>query len=81
MNALTKSTCSTVPSKFLTDIVDNMGFEIHDENYDYVIYPDYLKENVQNEDVVLVEIPSHTFVSKNPFERIQARYAILEKLI
>ena len=70
-----------VLSKFLTDIVDNIGFEIHDENYDYVIYPDYLKEIVQNEDVVLVEIPSHTFVSKNPFERIQARYAILEKLI
>lgn len=70
-----------VLSKFITDIVDNIGFEISDENYDYVIYPDYLKDNVQNEDVVLVEIPSHGFVSKNPFERIQARYAILEKLI
>jgi segregation and condensation protein B len=70
-----------VLSKFLTDIVDNIGFEINDENYDYVIYPDYLKDNVQNEDVIPVEIPSHNFVSKNPFERIQARYAILEKLI
>ena len=70
-----------VLSKFLTDIVDNIGFEINDENYDYVIYPDYLKDNVQNEGVIPVEIPSHNFVSKNPFERIQARYAILEKLI
>ena len=70
-----------VLSKFLTDIVDNIGFEINDENYDYVIYPDYLKDNIQNEGVILVEIPSHNFVSKNPFERIQARYAILEKLI
>ena len=70
-----------VLSKFLTDIVDNIGFEISDENYEYVIYPDYLKDNVQNEGVILVEIPSHNFVSKNPFERIQARYAILEKLI
>ena len=70
-----------VLSIFLTDIVENIGFEITDENYDYIIYPDYLKENVQNDEVMLVEIPSHTFVSKNPFERIQARYAILEKLI
>ena len=70
-----------VLSIFLTDIVENFGFEINDENYDYIIYPDYLKENVQNEEAMLVEIPSHTYVSKNPFERIQARYAILEKLI
>lgn len=70
-----------VLSKFITDIVDNIGFEINDENYDYIIYPDYLKDKVQNEDVALVEIPSHAFVSKNPFERIQARYVILEKLI
>ena len=70
-----------VLSIFLTDIVENIGFEITDENYDYIIYPDYLKENVQNEEAILVEIPSHTSVSKNPFERIQARYAILEKLI
>ena len=62
-------------------VIDNIGFEINDENYDYVIYPDYLKDNIQNEGVILVEIPSHNFVSKNPFERIQARYAILEKLI
>ena len=70
-----------VISKFLTDIAENMGFKINDENYDYVIYPDYLRDNVQNESVVLVEIPSHGFASKNPFERIQKRYAILEKLI
>jgi segregation and condensation protein B len=70
-----------VLSIFLTDIVENIGFEITDENYDYIIYPDYLKENVQNEEAILVEIPSHTSVSKNPFERIQSRYAILEKLI
>ena len=52
-----------------------------DENYDYVIYPDYLKEKVLNENVKLIEIPSHNFVSKNPFERIEKRYEILEKLI
>ena len=70
-----------VYSNFLKDIILNMGFEISSENYDYVIYPDYLKDYVQNETSQLVEIPSHTVVSKNPFERIEARYAILEKLI
>ena len=70
-----------VISKFLTDIAENIGFEINDENYDCVIYPDYLKDNVENESVMLVEIPSHGFASKNPFERIEKRYAILEKLI
>lgn len=70
-----------VISNFLADIVDNFGFEKMDENYDYLIYPDYLKEKVINEDVRLIEIPSHNFVSKNPFERIEKRYEILEKLI
>ena len=70
-----------VLSNFLTDIINNLGFTITDDNYDYVIYPDYLKANIQNESCECVEIPSHTFVSKNPFERIETRYGILEKLI
>ncbi len=70
-----------VISMFLGDIVDNFGFEKTDENYDYVIYPDYLKEKVLDETVELIEIPSHNFVAKNPFERIEKRYEILEKLI
>ena len=70
-----------VHSGFLADIIRNIGFEIAGENYDYVIYPDYMKDNVKNETVDLVEIPSHNFISKNPFERIEKRYSILEKLI
>lgn len=70
-----------VLSNFLKDIIINMGFEISDDNYDYVIYPDYLKSDVLHESSKCVEIPSHTFVSRNPFERIEARYGILEKLI
>lgn len=69
-----------VYSEFLKDIVLDVGFDIVDDNPDYVIYPDYLKENVQ-ETENLVEIPSHGFVSPNPFERIEARYSILETLI
>ena len=69
-----------VYSEFLKDIVLDVGFNIVEENPDFVVYPDYLKEKVQETDN-LVEIPSHNFVSKNPFERIEARYSILENLI
>lgn len=69
-----------VYSEFLKDIVSDMGFVISPENFDYVIYPDYLKNEV-TEEVNLVEIPSHSGISKNPFERIEVRYAILETLI
>ena len=55
-----------------------MGFLIVDKNYDYVVYPDYLEINNSKP---LIKIPSHNFVSKNPFERLEMRYEILEKLI
>ena len=69
-----------VYSMFLKDIVLDMGFNIVDSNPDYVVYPDYLKSSVK-ESCNLVEIPTHGAVSKNPFERIELRYRILEKLI
>jgi len=69
-----------VYSSFLKDIVIDIGFKIDSENFDYVIYPDYLKNEVL-EDENLVEIPSHGGISKNPFERIEVRYSILESLI
>ena len=58
----------------------DIGFNIVLDDFDYVIYPDYLK-NIVIETDNLVEIPSHGFVSKNPFERIEVRYSILENLI
>ncbi len=69
-----------VYSEFLKDIVLDMGFRIDAENFDYVIYPDYLRNKV-TETENLVEIPSHNGISKNPFEKIEVRYAILENLI
>ena len=69
-----------VYSEFLKDIVLDVGFNIDSENFDYVIYPDYLKDKVI-ETENLVEIPSHNSISKNPFEKIELRYAILENLI
>ena len=69
-----------VYSNFLRDIVLDMGFNIVSDDFDYVIYPDYLKNEVV-ETVNLVEIPSHNEISKNPFEKIEIRYSLLENLI
>ena len=69
-----------VYSEFLKDIVLDVGFDINDDDYEYVIYPDYLKDEVIEKEN-LVEIPSHNSISKNPFEKIELRYSILENLI
>ena len=69
-----------VYSEFLKDLVLDMGFNICDDEFDYVIYPDYLKNNVSETDN-LVEIPSHNDISKNPFKKAELRYGILENLI
>ena len=69
-----------VYSEFLRDIVSDVGFNIDSDNFDYVIYPDYLKDRVM-ESENLVEIPSHNSISKNPFDKAEVRYSILENLI
>lgn len=69
-----------VYSEFLKDIVNDIGFNIVSDNFKHVIYPDYLKDTVTEVDN-LVEIPSHNDISKNPFEKAELRYAILENLI
>jgi segregation and condensation protein B len=69
-----------VYSEFLKDIVSDVGFNIVCDDFDYVIYPDYLKDKVE-ETENLVEIPSHNSVSKNPFDKAELRYGILENLI
>ena len=69
-----------VYSEFLRGIVSDVGFNMVSENFKYVIYPDYLKDRVA-ETENLVEIPSHNSVSKNPFDKAELRYGILENLI
>ena len=69
-----------VYSKFLKDIVLDVGFNIVSDDFEHVIYPDYLKDKVA-ETENLVEIPSHNFISKNPFDKAELRYGILENLI
>ena len=72
-----------VYSEFLKDIVKDIGAKIVDskavDGYDYVVYPDYLKNQVVETDN-LVEIPSHNDISKNPFKKAELRYGILENL-
>lgn len=63
-----------VYSLFLKDIIEDLGYNIVDENYEYIIYPDYLKNNIIKEDKKLIEISSHTNVSKNPIIRCINRY-------
>ena len=69
-----------VYSEFLKDIVSDMGFNMVSDDYRYVIYPDYMKDEVLETDN-LVEIPSHNEISKNPFKKAELRYGILENLI
>ena len=69
-----------VYSEFLKDIVSDVGFNIVLDDFDYVVFPDYSKDKVI-ETENLVEIPSHNGISKNPFEKAELRYAILENLI
>lgn len=38
-----------VYSQFLKDIIEDMGFEIVDENSDFVVFPDYLENQINNQ--------------------------------
>ena len=69
-----------VYSEFLKDIVSDVGFNIVSDNFNYVIYPDYLIDKVEETENT-VEIPSHNSISKNPFDKAELRYSILENLI
>lgn len=70
-----------VYSNFIRDIVEDMGFNIVDNKYDYIIFPDYLhikKDNSANYE--LVELPTHNNAPLNPIKRAEIRYSILEKI-
>lgn len=71
-------------SQFLSEIAEDMGFTIvNDESYDYLIYPDYLREELEEEiqeaGECAVEFPSHGNAPQDPVKRAQLRYQILEK--
>jgi segregation and condensation protein B len=68
-----------VHSNFLKEIVEDMGFSVVDADYDFVVYPDYMKNEIVNENIKTVEIPSHKNVPLNAIKRAEMRYNILEK--
>ena len=73
-----------VYSNFLKEIVEDMGyFIITDDNYDYLVYPDYLKNEIKKEinfaGEKAIELPSHKNAPSNPIKRAKLRYKILEK--
>ncbi len=73
-----------VYSNFLKEIVEDMGyFVITDDNYDYLVYPDYLKNEITKEinfaGEKAIELPSHKNAPLNAIKRAKIRYQILEK--
>ncbi len=75
-----------VYSEFLKDIVKDMGCDIVEDNsFNYVIFPDYLKSQViefnkiNKENLIFIEIPTHSNVSKDPLVRVVDRYSFLFK--
>jgi hypothetical protein len=74
-----------IHTNFLKDIAEDMGFQIVEKNYDYLIYPDYLKKKIKKELTEAgeraIELPSHGNAPLNPIKRAEIRYKILEKSI
>ena len=61
-----------------------MGFMVIKEGgYDFLVYPDYLKDKIKGEidsaGENAIEIPSHKNAPLDPIERAEMRYEILEK--
>lgn len=61
-----------VYSNFLKDIAKDLGFNLVEDNSDFIIYPDYIK--TPEKDSKLIKIPTHNNVPNNPIERATLRY-------
>ncbi|UTB33635.1 MAG: hypothetical protein NKF70_05270 [Methanobacterium sp. ERen5] len=74
-----------VYSNFLRDIVEDMGYTVVNGNeyHDYLVYPDYIRDEIQGELDSMgensVEIASHRNSPINPVKRAELRYKLLEK--
>jgi len=72
-----------VYSNFLKEIVLDMGFSLSEDRADFMVYPDYIHNEISEEIRDMgnraIEIPSHNNVPVNPLERAHLRYNILEK--
>lgn len=70
-----------VYSNFLRDIVEDMGFKVVDRDYDFVVYPDYMEDEIKDamKNKKAIKVPSHKNVPDDPLERAKLRYKILER--
>lgn len=74
-----------VYSNFLKDVVEDMGYTVvkENENHDYLVYPDYIMDEIQEELETMgencVEVASHKNCPLNPVKRAELRYKLLEK--
>lgn len=70
-----------VYSNFLKEIVEDMGFKVVKTDYDFIVYPDYMKDKINEleKNIKTIEIPSHKNVPLSPIKRAEMRYNILEK--
>jgi len=71
-----------VYSNFITEIIDDLGLTaVKGNDYDFLVYPDYLRDQI-NEEIEYageraIELPSHKNAPLNPIERAEVRYKIL----
>lgn len=74
-----------VYTNFIREIVEDMGFQLIEDDFDYLVYPDYLKTELRDEikeaGERAIELPSHKNAPKNPIERAELRYKILRDRI
>ena len=72
-----------VYSNFLKEIVNDLGYTLVSEDQHYLVYPDYIKNELSDEIITMgdraVEVPSHKNAPKDPIKRAEIRYELLEK--
>ena len=52
-----------------------MGFNVVDEDYDYIVVADYMDVEIEDDMIV---VSSHKNVSRNIIDRLNERYELLE---
>jgi segregation and condensation protein B len=71
-----------VYSNFLQEILEDMGYTLVDTQAEFLVYPDYLKNKINQEINSMgdraIEIPTHQNAPLKPLERAKMRYNILE---
>jgi len=72
-----------VYSNFLKEIVNDLGYKLVSEDQHYLVYPDYIKNELSDEIITMgdraVEVPTHKNAPKDPLKRAEVRYELLEK--